>query len=167
MKIIKIYTDGGYKPSIKIGAIAFLILKEGKLLIEYNRTFNEAELSNNKMEMMAVIKALNWLRSNGNKLKGYRVYLYTDSQYVQLGITEWLTKWKKDNWKNSRGKPVKNKILWLTIDNLIQTEFSSLHVNWIEGHNGDRYNERVDELCTISMKSFIKSKIEVNGHKEN
>ena len=161
MKIIKIYTDGGYKSDINKGAIAFLVIKEGKQIFECSKIVEEGEMSNTVMEMKAILTALNWLRSNKISPKQYMIYLYTDSQQIQISITNWLEKWKKNKWRNSRNKPVKHLELWKKIDNLISNEFPNLYVHWIEGHKGDNYNSRVDELCTITMRNFKKSKIDV------
>lgn len=161
MKIIKIYTDGGYKPKLKKGSIAFLIIKDGKMIQEYSRAITSDDLTNTAMELYAILKALNWVRSNNLSPKKHIVYLYTDSQQIQLGLSSWMYKWKDNNWKNSRNKPIKYLNLWKKIYDMIVSEFYDFHPQWIEGHVGDSNNSRVDELCRIAMKDFVKSTINV------
>ena len=131
-----IYTDGACSGNPgKGGWGALLIYGDNRREI-----FGGEELTtNNQMELRAVIEALSLLKKSCN------VELWTDSQYVKNGITEWITSWKKNTWKNSQKKPVKNKELWLKLDELCASHHISW--NWVKGHNGHPENERVDELA--------------------
>lgn len=103
----------------------------------------EVETTNNRMEMMAVIKALEALK------KASDVKLYTDSKYVLQGATEWMEGWKARGWKGANKKPVRNQDLWQRIDSLIQQH--NVEFNWVKGHNGDENNERVDKLAVDAI----------------
>ena len=131
-----IYTDGACSGNPgKGGWGALLICGEKRREIHGG----EQDTTNNKMELRAVIEALSLLKYKCD------VEVWTDSQYVKNGITEWIFGWKKNGWKNSQKQPVKNKDLWVKLD-----ELCSLHNiswNWVKGHNGHIENERVDELA--------------------
>ena len=102
----------------------------------------EVQTTNNRMELTAAIEALKALRARS------QVDLFTDSTYVKKGITEWIVNWKKNGWKRRSGKrllPVKNADLWRELDRLTAQHDVSFH--WVEGHAGDRENERCDELA--------------------
>ena len=101
----------------------------------------EKETTNNRMEMMAAIKALEAIKPN---FKG-KVVLFTDSTYVLKGITEWIHGWKKRGWKKSDKKPVVNKDLWQRLDALNSAR--DINWQWVKGHDGDIGNERADELA--------------------
>lgn len=103
----------------------------------------EVETTNNRMEMMAVIKALEALKKTSD------VKLYTDSKYVLQGATEWMEGWKARGWKGANKKPVRNQDLWQRIDSLIQQH--NVEFNWVKGHNGDENNERVDKLAVDAI----------------
>ena len=166
MKILKIYTDGRYIPKVKSGATSFIALEVAK---EGNRVLTESakfytisleESANNtylssihKMEVQAILNALNWLRTKGYS-KTHRVYVYTDSQNIQLAVASWIEKWKLRNWKTTTGKPVKIKEMWMKLDKQSK-EFASLHIQWVQGHQGDPWNERADELCKTIMNKEL------------
>ncbi len=99
----------------------------------------EANTTNNRMEMMAVIRALESLK------RPSIVEVHTDSQYVQKGISEWMAGWKRRNWRTADGKPVKNQDLWLQLDALSQLH--RIDWKWVRGHNGHPENERADALA--------------------
>lgn len=101
----------------------------------------EAETTNNRMELMAAIKALEAIKPN---FKG-KITLWTDSTYVLKGITEWIHSWKKRGWKKSDKKPVINKDLWQRLDAL--NEQKEVNWKWVKGHAGVEGNERADELA--------------------
>jgi ribonuclease HI len=108
----------------------------------------EAATTNNRMELMAAIKALESLT------RPCEVELYTDSGYVRNGITSWLAGWKRNGWKTADRKPVKNIELWQKLE-----EVASLHKinwHWVKGHAGDEMNERADELAREGMRPFLK-----------
>lgn len=104
----------------------------------------EAETTNNRMELMGAIRAL-------EALKGPRhVILHTDSIYVKQGITSWIDNWQRKNWKNAAGKPVKNKDLWVAL--LEATKPHVIDWRWVKGHAGDPGNERADELARKGLE---------------
>ena len=103
----------------------------------------ESETTNNRMELMAAIKALESLD------RPVKVDLYTDSTYVQKGITEWIHSWKRRGWKTASRTPVKNEDLWRRLDNAVQHQDVSWH--WIKGHAGHEGNERADALARAGL----------------
>lgn len=104
----------------------------------------EPDTTNNRMEMMAVIEALRLLKRRCN------VAVYTDSQYVQKGISEWVKGWKTRNWLTADKKPVKNVDLWKILDQLTTEHTISWH--WVRGHNGHPGNERADSLANEGVE---------------
>ena len=137
---ITIYTDGACSGNPgKGGWGAILMYKNHKKPI----SGFEEHTTNNRMEMMAVIKSLEMLT------KSCVVNLFTDSKYVANGITEWLSKWKKNNWKNSSKKPVENQDLWKRLDELLQQH--QVKVNWVKGHAEDDLNNEVDMLARSAI----------------
>ena len=164
MKILNIYTDGGFRRALKCGSYAFAIVENsGNIIKEHSKVHDidddRVHVTNNTMEMLGVIKSLNWLKSNGYNPNDYRIYVYTDSQYVQLGITEWISNWKRNNWRNASRKPVKNKDLWIVLDKIVTFDFPSIHLQWTQGHDGNKWNEHVDKLCTKAMEEYYDTKI--------
>ena len=134
--MIKIYTDGSCLENPGNGGWAAIINDNGNI----NKiTGNEKNTTNNRMELMAPINAL----KNLDKIN--KIEIYTDSQYVKLGITEWINTWIKNNWKTSKKEDVKNKDLWIELYNLNK----SLNVKWIwvKAHAGNPLNEEVDLLA--------------------
>ena len=103
----------------------------------------ESETTNNRIELMAAIKALESLD------RPVKVDLYTDSTYVQKGITEWIHSWKRRGWKTASRTPVKNEDLWRRLDNAIQHQDVSWH--WVKGHAGHEGNERADALARAGL----------------
>ncbi len=134
--MIKIYTDGSCIGNPGNGGwAAILLMNEKKIKIKgYKKN-----TTNNQMELTAPIKALNKIPI------GEKIEIYTDSKYVKIGITEWVTKWKKNNWKTSSKKKVKNIDLWKELDNLNE----KYHIKWcwIKGHSGNILNDEVDQLA--------------------
>jgi len=98
------------------------------------------------MELVATIEALKMLKTQ------CEVDLYTDSTYVKNGIQQWLPNWKKNNWKTSARKPVKNQDLWEALDQQSQRHYVSWH--WVKGHAGDPGNERADELANLGIDNL-------------
>lgn len=137
---IKIYTDGACSGNPGPGGWGALLLWNGH---EKELSGGEDETTNNRMEMMAVIKGLEALK------KPSTVKLYTDSKYVQQGVNEWLEGWKARNWKSASKKPVKNQDLWQQIDSLISTH--NVEFIWVKGHAGHEFNERVDKLAVAAI----------------
>ena len=95
------------------------------------------------MEMTAAIKALEFFSIKKN------IILYTDSNYLKLGITSWVYGWKKNNWLNSKKEKVKNKSYWITLDRL--NNLHNIEWKWVKAHSGDKYNDRADKLATSAI----------------
>jgi ribonuclease HI len=139
-KAVEIYTDGACKGNPGAGGWGVLLQFGGKTRELHG---GEPHTTNNRMEMTAVIRALESLAP------GCRVRLHTDSQYVQLGISQWIHAWKKRGWRTADKKPVKNEDLWRRIDELAdQHEIEWL---WVRGHVGNPGNERADELANLGV----------------
>jgi ribonuclease HI len=134
--MIEIYTDGSCLTNPGNGGWAAIINKDGNIT---KISGSEKDTTNNRMELLAPINALRDLDSNS------QIEIYTDSQYVKLGITEWINKWVTNNWKTSKKEDVKNKDLWILLYDLNK----SLNVkwNWVKAHAGNSMNEEVDLLA--------------------
>lgn len=157
MKVLNIYTDGGHRKKLGLGAYAYVIVDNNNGVIRKDvKVIEETDekVTNNIMELKAVIKSLNWLKSNGYNPDDIRVYVYTDSQYVQLGVTEWMPTWIRNNWKNSSGKTIENKRLWEIMRTLFLFEFKYLHIQWVQGHDINKWNNMVDKMCTEAMLNY-------------
>ena len=137
---IEIYTDGACSGNPGPGGWGALLCWNGH---EKELSGGENDTTNNRMEMMAVIKALEALK------KPSIVTLYTDSKYVQQGVNEWLKGWKRKGWITAAKKPVKNADLWQKIDSLIQRH--DVTFIWVKGHAGHEMNERVDKLAVAAI----------------
>lgn len=143
---ITIYTDGGCSGNPGPGAWAAILSHK-----EHKKTIGGGELNttNNRMELLAAIKALQNL-----KKEGLTITLYSDSEYLIKGMTGRLSKWKNNNWKTSNKKPVKNKDLWLLLDNL------SLNHNitwlWVKGHSTNISNKECDKIVQNILKELKK-----------
>jgi ribonuclease HI len=110
----------------------------------------EKETTNNRMELSAVLAALEMLRKLNIAPK--RVMVFTDSQYVQLGMTQWICTWKRNGWRTSDKGPVKNQDLWQRMDEL--AAHFSITWKWVKGHAGNMYNERCDQLTRQAIASL-------------
>ena len=139
---LKIYTDGACSGNPGKGGWAAIIL-DGKN--QSSISGSENKTTNNRMELMAPIMALKKI-----KIKS-EITIYTDSRYVKDGITEWIKKWKLNNWKSSNKKPVKNKDLWIKLDGLC--EKNNVSWKWVKGHSTNKYNNLADELATQAIKN--------------
>ena len=137
----KIYTDGACSGNPGKGGWAAIII-DGKN--QSNISGSESKTTNNRMELMAPIMALKKIKTKSE------ITIYTDSRYVKDGITEWIKKWKLNNWKNSNKKPVKNKDLWIKLDNCCQKHHVSW--KWVKAHAGNKLNNLVDELAVSRAK---------------
>ena len=149
---LKIYTDGGCHGNPGPGGWAFVIITNsfaGEQIIAQNKG-GQKETTNNRMELTAVIEALRYLKTR-NDLPG-RATVITDSQYVQKGISEWIITWKKNSWRTSDKKPVKNKDLWEELDSFCG-DFK-LNFEWVKGHAGNKYNEMCDVLTQDAIESL-------------
>ena len=140
--MIKIYTDGScLKNPGKGGWAAIIINNSKKIEIKGNK----ASTTNNQMELTAPIMALKKLP------KGSKVQIFTDSKYVKYGITEWINNWKKNGWKTTDKKAVKNKELWMELDNL--SKRFDIEWNWVKAHSTDILNNEVDLLARSSASN--------------
>lgn len=139
-KTVEIYTDGACSGNPGPGGWGAILRYGGH---EKEMSGGEPDTTNNRMEMMAVIQALEALK------KPSKVDLYTDSKYVMQGVNEWIDGWKAKGWKTAAKKPVKNQDLWQRIDSLIQKHDVTFH--WVKGHAGHPENERADELATSAI----------------
>ncbi len=160
-KII-IYTDGAARGNPgRAGWAAILILdeklartsKKGGVIEVGGR---EEHATNNMMELSAPIGALKYLKKH--KING-EVEIFADSKYVILGITEWIFNWQKNNWRNAAKKPVLNRELWEELFEL--TEEFKPKWKYVEGHSGDKWNERADEIATSFADDVS---IKLSGH---
>jgi ribonuclease HI len=143
MKHVTIFTDGACRGNPGPGGWGAL-LRYGKN--EKSISGAEPMTTNNRMELTAAIKALMSLREK------CQVELYTDSEYVKKGITEWLHDWKKRNWKKADKKPVKNADLWEELDKLANKHSVSWH--WVKGHSGHVENDFVDALANRAIDNM-------------
>ena len=140
---IKVYTDGACKGNPGPGGWGVYIQSNEDEKELYG---GNPETTNNQMEMRAALEALKHLKDEDEVIE-----LYTDSNYLRQGITEWIHKWKKNNWKTAAKKPVANRDLWIEISDL--NEIMNVQWNWVKGHAGDPGNERADELANIGAES--------------
>lgn len=138
-----VYTDGACSGNPGPGGWGVLIEKDGEA---QTLSGGEAQTTNNRMELLAAITALETLPA------GDPIALYTDSQYVKGGITGWIVNWKRNGWKTSAKKPVKNADLWRRLDEAAKAH--SVEWRWIKGHAGHPGNERADELARLGMAPF-------------
>ena len=138
---LKIYTDGACSGNPGKGGWAAIIL-DGKN--QSSISGSENKTTNNRMELMAPIMALKKIKTKSE------IIIYTDSRYVKDGITEWIKKWKLNNWKSSNKKPVKNKDLWVKLDNCCQKH--DVIWKWVKAHAGNKLNNLVDELAVSKAK---------------
>ncbi len=137
---IKIYTDGACSGNPGPGGWGAILHWQDQ---EKELSGGEDATTNNRMEMMAVIKGLEALKKKST------VTIYTDSKYVQQGSEEWLEGWKARGWKSASKQPVKNQDLWERIDSLLQQH--SVTFVWVKGHSGHEMNERVDKLAVSAI----------------
>lgn len=140
---VRIYTDGACKGNPGPGGWGAL-LQAGDH--EQELFGGEAHTTNNRMELTAVIRSLEALK------RRCVIDLYTDSQYVQLGVTEWMAGWKRRGWRTADKKPVKNVDLWELLDGLLPAHEIRWH--WVRGHNGHPENERADVLANRGVASL-------------
>jgi len=148
---LKIYTDGGCSGNPGPGGWAYVIITQtiqGEQITARNMGAQK-ETTNNRMELSAVIEALRALKAMNNVSR--RICVYTDSQYVQKGISEWIQNWKRNSWRTSGKKPVKNQELWMELDSLA-SDFT-VNWEWVKGHAGDEYNELCDRMTQKAIKS--------------
>ncbi|MFN7445245.1 MAG: ribonuclease HI [Curvibacter sp.] len=146
MKTVVIYTDGACKGNPGPGGWGVL-LRSGD--VEKELCGGERETTNNRMELLAVIQALEALK------RPCHVILHADSQYVLKGITEWLAGWKAKGWKTASRQPVKNVDLWQRLDALVAGAGHRIEWRWVKGHDGDPGNERADALANRGVAQAL------------
>ena len=134
--MIEIYTDGSCLTNPGNGGWAAIINKKGEIT---KISGNEKNTTNNRMELLAPINALKNMDADS------QIKIYTDSQYVKLGITEWINKWVINNWQTSKKEDVKNKDLWIKLYDLNKS--LSVEWHWVKAHAGNPMNEEVDLLA--------------------
>jgi ribonuclease HI len=139
--IVQLFTDGACSGNPGPGGWGCILRFKG---VEKELSGGEPETTNNRMEMKAVISGLEALK------RSCTVAVYTDSQYVQKGISEWIWGWKKRGWKTADNKPVKNADLWQELDALVRNHKVTWH--WVKGHAGHPENERADALARQGLK---------------
>lgn len=142
MKKVTLYTDGSCLGNPGPGGYGALLLfkdKQKTLAQGYRHT------TNNRMELLAAVEGLNALS------EACEVDLYTDSQYVKNGINQWITNWKRNNWRTAAKKPVKNVDLWKRLD--AACEKHDIQWHWVKGHSGQPQNELVDDLAREAAHS--------------
>ena len=144
--MINVYTDGSCLGNPGNGGWAFLIEEEKD--IRYRAGF-EKNTTNNQMELIAAIKALEFLNKYND------ITINTDSNYVKEGITTWIFNWKKNDWKTSTKQLVKNRELWERLDNLCEKK--NISWCWVKAHNTSEFNNQVDELARKAAESLTES----------
>jgi len=143
-RIVAIYADGACKGNPGPGGWGVLLRAGGR---EQEMCGGEAQTTNNRMELTAVIEALCALTQRS------KVRVYTDSQYVQKGISEWIHNWKRRGWRTADRKPVKNADLWRRLDDIARGHEVEWH--WVKGHAGHPENERADALANQGIPQEI------------
>ena len=146
---IEIFTDGACKGNPGPGGWGALLRQNGT---EKTLRGSDAHTTNNRMELTAAIEALAVLT------RPCEVELYTDSQYLRLGMMTWLSQWKKKGWRNASKQPVKNIDLWQRLDALATEHQISWH--WVKGHSGHPENERADALANQAIDELLQSSVE-------
>ncbi|RYY83919.1 MAG: ribonuclease HI [Comamonadaceae bacterium] len=146
MNQIEIYTDGACKGNPGPGGWGVLMRSGPNVKELYG---GETGTTNNRMELMAVIQALEALK------RPCDVTLYLDSQYVLKGITEWLPGWKAKGWRTAAKQPVKNVELWQRLDAAVAQGGHKIDWRWVRGHNGDAGNERADALANLGVTQAL------------
>jgi len=139
--MVEIYTDGACSGNPGPGGWGALLRIQ---TLETELCGGEPATTNNRMELLSVIEALQFLTS------AVEAHIYTDSQYVQKGISVWIHTWKRRGWKTARNEPVKNEDLWRRLDAL--TTAHKLEWHWIRGHAGHPENERADRLARAGLE---------------
>ena len=141
---VTIYTDGACRGNPGPGGWGAVLTYGSKQKELFGA---EAETTNNRMELTAAIRALESLT------RSCKVSLYTDSQYVRKGILEWMDNWKQRGWKTAGRKPVKNRDLWITLDDAMSRHDVDWH--WVKGHSGNTGNEHADSLANKAIDNML------------
>lgn len=166
---ISIYTDGSCLGNPGTGGYAFVIIRNDNILTEFAGT--EQHTTNNRMELSAVIHSLSILLDDYCGLDkihielGDQIQIFSDSTYVLKGITEWIQNWKENNWKTGGNKQIKNMELWRQMDNIVSRSKLNLNWHWVKSHNGNKWNEYVDNLAH-SAANNLKVSLEIRHNPE-
>ena len=135
--MINIYTDGACSGNPGIGGWGAVIFSNSDDVVFLNG--GESITTNNRMELTAAIKSIAYFKNRSN------LEIFTDSKYLKDGIERWILNWKKNGWKTSNKKPVKNKDLWIQLDEEILKH--NIKWNWVKGHANNEFNEKADSLA--------------------
>ena len=146
---MEVYTDGACKGNPGVGGWGVYIINGDD---SFELFGGEEYTTNNKMELIAVIKALQFVK---DKYKNEEVEINTDSKYVKNGIESWIKKWKQNGWRTVNKKPVKNIELWQELDDLVSF-CTNISWKWVRGHCGNIGNEKADELANKGVMSICK-----------
>lgn len=146
-EIVEIFTDGACKGNPGVGGWGALLRTKGKEREMYG---GEAHTTNNRMELMGAIAALEILS------RPCHIRLHTDSKYVQQGISEWVHSWKQRGWKTASKQPVKNEDLWRRLDEAVGRH--KIEWIWVKGHAGHIENERADQLANRGVEEILNGK---------
>ena len=152
MKTVEVFTDGACSGNPGPGGWGAILRFNGKVR---ELSGGEASTTNNRMELMAAIEALNALK------EPCHVMMHTDSKYVMDGISGWIHGWKRNGWKTADKKPVKNAELWQALDEANRRH--KVTWEWVKGHAGHAENERADELARLGMAPFKPKKVATTG----
>ena len=142
-KIVEIFTDGACSGNPGPGGWGAILRYSG---VEKEMNGGEPQTTNNRMEMMAAIMAIEAVK------RPCEIHLHTDSEYLRQGITTWIHSWKARGWKTADKKPVKNVDLWQRLEQAIETH--DVHWHWVKGHSGHVENERADELARLAIRQM-------------
>ncbi|MGV6827525.1 MAG: ribonuclease HI [bacterium] len=142
-EVVELFTDGACKGNPGPGGWGVLLRYKG---VEKELFGGEQDTTNNRMELLAVIQGLRVLKRHCD------VHVVTDSQYVKNGITTWIRNWRRNGWKTSQKKPVKNEDLWRALDDLVSQH--NVEWGWVKGHSGHPENERADELANRGIEQM-------------
>lgn len=148
--MLSIYTDGSCINNPGKGGFGIIVIENDQKIYQYSE--NNPDTTNNIMEMKAFQTALEYII---NYKKNDSFNIYTDSVYVKNGITSWINNWKKNGYKTSKNKEIKNKQLWIDIDEkyTLIKDNKLKNIIWVKAHNGDKWNEAVDKIAFESAQN--------------
>ena len=146
--VIHAYSDGGCSGNPGPGGWAYVVIADDQ---KNTASGGEAMTTNNRMELKAVIQALENIKAH-DSWNGLDIVFHTDSQYVKNGITDWIDRWEQNGWRTSNKKPVKNRELWVELR--AATKGLRIEWRWVKGHAGDPMNELCDSLVQDEIKRF-------------
>jgi ribonuclease HI len=143
--MIQIYSDGACKGNPGIGSWAYVLLQDNE---EVYDSGVEPHTTNNRMELRGVIEGLASLNIPN------KITLFVDSQYVKNGCETWMKNWIRNGWKTASKEPVKNKDLWIRLNELLS--FHEVSFTWVKGHSGNKYNDKADALANEAISNYLK-----------